>query len=422
MDAIPGVETAKRDGHDCRARREYDGMISVLISGAGVAGLAAAYWFDRFGADVTVVERAGALRTSGQNVDVRGAGREVIRRMGLDDRVAAASTGEVGTRFLDARGRTVAEFPAGTSDTDGATAEREILRGQLVATLDDAAGHRIERSYGDSITAVAQDDDGVRVTFRAGPPRRFDLLVIAEGIRSATRQLVFAGQVRIRDLGQYLAYGAIPRVAHDDAWWNWLPAGQGRAVMLRPDNVGMTRACLAFLGPPEQLEQLPPARQLARLRDVFADGPGEAPRILDALAADHSDFYVDRVAQIDVATWSAGRVVVLGDAAYCAAPVSGMGTSLALTGAYVLAGETTTGTDLAAGLRRYEQRMRPYVREAQHLPPGVPWIANPVSRTGLALLRTALRLAAARPAQTLGNLFSPPADAIELPLWPVRQR
>ncbi|MFI5908437.1 FAD-dependent monooxygenase [Dactylosporangium sp. NPDC051541] len=391
-------------------------MQTALISGAGVAGTAAAYWLDRFGWRVTMLERAETLRTTGQNVDVRGAGRDVIRRMGLDDRIAASGTGEVGTRFVDARGRTVAEFPAGTGDSDGATAEREILRAQLVAALDDVLPDRVEHRFGDAITAVGQHGDRVEVTFQHGRPQSFDILVIAEGIRSDTRDLVLPGRVHIRDLGQYIAYGAIPRLDRDDRWWNWLPAGRGRAVMLRPDNLGTTRASLAFLAPPEGLERLEPDRQIARLREVFADHPGPARRILDALAGDHGDFYLDRVAQVRLPSWTSGRIAVVGDAAYCPSPISGMGTSLALTGGYILAGELATWRDHRDALRRYEERMRPYVAKAQQLPPGAPRLANPRTRAGVALFNTGLRLAASRPARALGGrLFTPPAESIDLP-------
>ncbi|GAA3276916.1 FAD-dependent monooxygenase [Dactylosporangium vinaceum] len=391
-------------------------MRTAIVSGAGVAGATVAYWLDRYGWPVTLLERAETLRSSGQNVDIRGAGRDVIRRMGLDERVAASSTGEVGTRFIDARGRTVAEFPAGTGDTDGPTAEREILRGQLVTALDELVPARVERHYGDRITAVTQHPDRVEVVLEHGGRRHADVLVIAEGIRSDTRDLALPGQTRIRDLGQYIAYGAIPRADHDDKWWNWLPAGRGRAVMLRPDNVGTTRASLACMASPDGLERLPAGRQLARLRDLFADDPWQARRILDALTADHSDFYLDRVAQVHLATWTSGRIAVVGDAAYCPSPISGMGTTLALAGAYILAGELTTWPNHRDALRRYEQRMRQYVTRAQKLPPGTPRIANPTTRAGVALLNTGLRLAASRPARALGaRLFAPPADTLHLP-------
>lgn len=384
---------------------------SVLVSGAGIAGTAVAYWLDHFGWDTVLVERAEARRTAGQNIDIRGAAREVVRRMGLEAELLAAGTGEVGTRFVDARGRTVAEFPAGTADGDGPTAEMEVLRGQLVASLDDLLQGRVEHCYGDSIRTVAQDDGGVDVGLDSGSTRRFDLLVVAEGFHSYTRRLVFGAETRMRDLGQYLGYGTIPRTVDDDNWWRWLPAGKGRAVMLRPDNVGTTRALLGFMGPPEGLARRSPSEQVSRLREVFADVGWECPRILAELTAD--DFYLDRVGQVHTPRWAHGRVALTGDAAYCPSPISGMGTSLALTGAYVLAGELSAHRHHADGWRAYEEVMRPIVRRAQQLPPGAPRLVNPSSKLGVSTLNTALRLAG-----------SPLAQAIRsrIPVRPARRR
>src|SRR5687768_13815774 len=137
---------------------------SVLVSGAGVAGTTTAYWLHRHGFQVTLLERAAELRATGQNIDIRGAGRQVIRQMGLQDRIAAARTGEVGTRFVDRHGRAVAEFPAGTGESDGTTAEVEILRGELVTALDELT-EDVEHVYGDRIRDLSQDDDGVTVSF-----------------------------------------------------------------------------------------------------------------------------------------------------------------------------------------------------------------------------------------------------------------
>ena len=394
---------------------------SVLISGAGITGPALAYWLHRYGWRPTIVERAPALRASGQNVDVRGAGRQVSRLMGLEDRIARAGTGEVGTRFVDRRGRTVAEFPAGTGDSDGATAEREILRGDLVRLLVEQTTGGTEYVFNDQITGVDEDDHGVAVSFAKGPARRFDLVVIAEGIRSRTRRLVFGDTVRLRDLGQYIGYGTIPRTADDDRWWRWCIAGRGRAVMLRPDNVGTTRASLAVLAPPSGCEDLSAHRQVEVLRGAFADVGWQAGRILDGFMADPSDFYLERVAREHAESWSRGRVALVGDAAYCASPISGMGTSLSLTGAYVLAGEIAPRRDHREAFRSYETLMRPYVAKAQKLPPGAPRIANPTTGLGVRALQAGLRVAASRPARQLGStLFTPPADEFTVPQYPAR--
>ncbi len=109
--------------------------MDILISGASVAGPTAAYWLAKAGHRVTVLERGDRLRTAGQNVDVRGPGREVLRRMGLEETILAQGTGEVGLRFVDDDGGALAEFPAGDDDSGGATAQVEILRGTLASTF-----------------------------------------------------------------------------------------------------------------------------------------------------------------------------------------------------------------------------------------------------------------------------------------------
>ena len=363
----------------------------MLISGASIAGPALAFWLARYGFAVTVVEKGQQLRTGGQNIDVRGPGREVLRRMELEQVALDSGTGEVGTRFVHPDGSTLAEFPAGKGDSEGATAELEILRGQLARLLVEACGDGVDYVYGDQIVAVAQDADAVDVTFQSGDTRKFDLLIIAEGLRSSTRRLVFGDSVELRDLGQYTGYGTIPRIDSDDRWWRWCPVIRGRAVTLRPDNTGTTRATLSIMMPEQDWHRLDPEEQVEALAQEFSDAGWQAPRVIEALRADPGDFYLDRSAQVRMSRWSTGRVVLAGDAAHCASPISGMGTTLALTGAYLLAGELATHSDLGQAFAGYEKRHRPLVEKAQKLPPGAPRLANPHSRLGIWLLRTVLR-------------------------------
>ena len=159
-------------------------MTSVLISGASIAGPALASWLHRYGFEVTVIERAAELRSGGQNVDVRGAGREVARRMGLEDAIRAATTGEAGVRFVDADDRTIASFAAGTSDSDGPTAELEILRGDLARLLVEQTASDVEYVFGDHITDL--DDDG---TTRAGQVRARRSTILRPGRRGRRHPL-----------------------------------------------------------------------------------------------------------------------------------------------------------------------------------------------------------------------------------------
>ncbi|MFG1602469.1 FAD-dependent monooxygenase [Actinoplanes sp. NPDC049265] len=388
---------------------------TILISGASVAGPALAYWLNAAGWHTTVVERFDGLRETGQNIDIRGASREVVRRMGLEEALFEASTGEVGTEIVDGRGRAVASFPQAASDVDGGTAELEILRGELSRVIYESTLPGTEYLFGDQITALDDRGDRVEVTFRHGPPRTFDVVVVAEGLTSRTRSMIFPA-AGIRHLGLYLAYLTIPRTGADNDWWRWFHAPDRRQVTLRPDNFGTIRATLAFMTNVRGLEDLRREDQTALLRRTFAGAGWETGRVLDGL--DRAPYYFDAVGQVRLPRWSAGRVALVGDAAYCAAPLSGMGTSLALVGAYVLAAELATAGDHTRAFERFEKRMRPYVAGAQHLPAGVPGVAYPVHRAGVTTLRTLAKLAGSAPARRLAladRLSSPPADKITLP-------
>ncbi|KAA6211483.1 FAD-binding monooxygenase [Streptomyces filamentosus] len=387
----------------------------MLIAGAGIAGPALAHWLKRHGMQATLVERAPAPREGGQTVDLRGAGRDVARMMGLEHTLRAHATREEGIRFVDAANRTRAAFPSGAFGGQGPIADLEILRADLSRILYEATHPYTEYLFGDEITQLSDTGKRVDVTFRDGPDRAFDLVVAADGARSRTRDLVFGDTTDIRPVGLTTAYFTIPREPSDGTWARWHNATHGRTATLRPDNRGTTRASLSYLSPPRGDERLAPDAQKQLLRRLFTGTGWEIPRILTAMdTAD--DFFLDSVIQVRMPSWSRGRVAVVGDAAYCASPLSGMGTSLALTGAYVLAGELAHHAHHGNAFARYEHILRPYITRAQHLPPGVPRIASPRTRAGVHALDAVL-YAASRPriAKALNRFLVPPADTFTLP-------
>ncbi len=386
----------------------------VLISGASIAGPALAYWLSRYGWEPVVIERAPALREAGQNIDLRGAGREVARLMGIENAIADATTGELGTRFVGRDGTTRAEFRAGTDDTAGAT-KLEILRGNLARLLVEHTRNSTEYRFDESITELHDHGDRVNVCFANRPDEDFDLVIAADGMRSTTRPLIVGNAATIVPKGVYTAYFTIPREGEDSDWWRWYSAPGGRTLNLRPGNTGTLCASLSFLSPPRGYENLDEGAQRALLAERFSDAGWLAPRVVEQLQQT-PEFYFEHVGQVHSPIWSRGRAALLGDSAYCASPLSGMGTSLALTGAYVLAGELTAHVHHQDAFRAYERIMRPYVAEAQDLPLGTPRLAIPRTRAGIATLHSILRLAATAPARRLSRkLFEPPADQFELP-------
>ncbi|HEY0138318.1 MAG TPA: FAD-dependent monooxygenase, partial [Nannocystis sp.] len=247
-----------------------------------------------------------------------------------------------------------------------------------------------------------------------GRQEEYDLVVIAEGVGSSTRELVFAGENRPRWIDLTMGYFTIPKAAGDSEVARWFTAGGGRSVLLRPDKRGTTRALLNFQAPPQGEDRLELAAQKALLRRRFADAGWETPRVLDGLDSS-TDFYMDVLRQVKLARWSKGRVVLTGDAAWCATPLSGIGTTLAIVGPYVLAGELCKQADIAGALAEYERIMRPYVHKGQDFPKFMARMAQPRSRLGVRLQGALLGVAAAPGLRKLvAKLFSPAADDVEL--------
>ncbi|WP_043595976.1 FAD-dependent monooxygenase [Frigoribacterium sp. MEB024] len=395
----------------------------AVISGASIAGLSAAWWLRRTGWAVTVVERAPAFRDGGQNVDVRGVAREVLDRMGLVEAVRRVNTTETGAVLVDRDGAVTAELPS--DGADGATAELEVLRGDLARTILDALPDGVQFVYGETVEDVDDTDGGLapgRVTIRTSTGRvlHADLLVVAEGVRSRTRDRLFAGAgaVDTRDLGVTMAFGTIPRTPSDDDRWRWYNAVGGRQVHLRPDPYGTTRAILAYAGD-DDLAGRDRDETQARLRQRYADAGWQTQRVLDGFASS-DDVYVDELTQIRMPKWRRGRVCVVGDAAWCVTPMGGGGASLALTSGYVLAAslsrvDTASGpidrAGLDAALGAFDEWMRPLVDKIQGIPKGIVRFAYPRTRLGLAARGVADKVLTSALAKPLAARLTRVADS-----------
>ncbi|TXC71237.1 FAD-binding monooxygenase [Sphingomonas ginsenosidivorax] len=386
----------------------------ILITGASVAGNTVAWWLGRAGFDVTVVERVPAFRDGGQNIDVRGPGREVLRRMGLEQTALDRGTGEEGTAWVEQDGTVAAQFLTAELGTDGPTAEMEILRGDLARLLYEPAREYVTFRFDDSIVGVEQDPAAAIVTFASGVTEQYDTVIVAEGVGSGTRDLVFAGENEPRWMDLTTAYFTIARAPDDDRLWRWYNAPEGRSVSLRPDRHGTARAMLSVQQPPGGEQDWDTGRQKAWLRERFAGAGWQTERVLDGMDAT-GDFYFDVLRQVRMPHWSKGRLVLTGDAAWCATPIAGYGTTLAITGAYVLAQELIRSTDVEAAFATYEQTMRPMVEDAQGVPKLAPRLANPHSRLGIRLLHGALKVAS-RPTVrgVAGKLFGGRSKDVDL--------
>jgi 2-polyprenyl-6-methoxyphenol hydroxylase-like FAD-dependent oxidoreductase len=360
---------------------------TVLISGAGVAGPTLAYWLGRHGFAPTVVERAAGRRSSGNPVDVRGEAMDVAARMGVLPSLRAAATSVSSMALVDASGRRLGRLPVGR--TDGT--EVEVPRADLAAIMGDAAREQAEFLFGDSITALRQDSRGVDVTFDQGIPRRFDLVVGADGLHSAVRRMLFGpASGYVRHLGLYVATLQLGYPAADPSTvlMHNLP---GRSVSVHPVN-GNAMAAFIFRSPAiAGLDNRDTAACKRIVLEAYRGGGWELPRLLDRLSA-ADDLYFDSVSRVRLPVWSQGRVTLLGDAASCMS-LFGNGSSLAITGAETLARALAASPgDHATAFRAYEAEHRVRVRPTQRGRLIAGALLVPATRVGIAARDLAVRL------------------------------
>lgn len=382
----------------------------VAISGAGVAGAALAHWLHRTGHVPTLIEQAPKFRTGGYMIDFWGVGYQVAKRMGIEDPIRAAGYRIEWLRSVGSGGKVKADVDVDVFrrmiGDDFTSLPRGDLAAAIYATIDD----KVEAIFGDSIATVDEHDDGVRLTFDRGAPRDFDLVIGADGLHSNVRRLVFGPDedfehylgckvaacvvdgYRPRDELVYVTYGA--------------PGRQLARFALRGD----ATMFLFIFRAHRDSTGLAPKDQL---RNQFGDVGWECRDMLAALD-DVDDLYFDVVSQVRMDRWSRGRVLLIGDAAGCISLLGGEGTGLAMTEAYVLAGELArAGGDHRPAFAAYEARLRPFIKSKQAGAASYIGFFATRTRLGLWLRNVAMRAANFAPLATLftGSM----RDDFELP-------
>lgn len=357
-------------------------MRKAMISGAGIAGATAAYWLAKGGFQVTVVEHADDMRSSGSPVDVRGPAVEVAERMGVMARIRAADTGVREMVFVNARGRVVSRIDIATWAQAG---DVELPRGDLASILRDAVPDDVEFQFGNSVKALTQDADGVTVDFAAGPARRFDVVIGADGAHSGVRALAFGPEADyVKHLGVYVATLPMDGETGTELVMYNTP---GRAVAIHPAG-GHPGAAFMFRAPQiPQFDHRDLDQHKRLLAAAYSGGGWRVPELLDRVRV-ADDMYFDSVSRVEVPTWSRGRIGLVGDAASCVS-LFGDGSSLAMIGAFTLA-DSLNG-DIPAGLRTYEARHRPQRAAKENSVAYAKRLLIPATSAGIAVRNVALR-------------------------------
>ena len=339
--------------------------MQILISGASIAGPVLAYWLQRFGFQPTLVERAATARkTGGHSVDLFRPAIEIVERMGALPEIQSRSTGT--DRMTILREGSSQPIEVNLVHVMAALSDRhlEIMRDELSEALHATLGGGVETLFGNSIAALEQDEGGVDVEFERGPARRFDLVIGADGLHSAVRRLVFGPESQFSHfIGAYLAVLSLP---------NYLDLSNRTVLYSAPRRVvgvysarNLPDARAVFLWRSDRpldvhYRDVPAQKQC--VREAFAGLGWEVPRLLAELDQT-SAFYFDSITQLRMDSWSRGRVTLAGDAGYCPGPAVGGSTSLAVVGAYVLAGELAAARgDYSRAFRGYEAALLDYVK------------------------------------------------------------
>lgn len=378
-------------------------QLRALVVGASVAGPMAAYWLAKAGARVTVIERFPSLRTNGQAIDIRTTGVTVMRKIpGMEAAVRAKTTQMEGISLFDADGRSCGTLRAtGNPDQQSLVSEYEIFRGDLAQILVDCCegNKNIRYIYGEQIASMQQngnDHGPIKVEFANGSPAtEYDLVVACDGATSRTRAMCFGGGVRdhINPVNTWAAFFSIEQDLVDGSkLGHGYSAVGGRFLAIgRDPATGGNRVTLMGIHPRDKRDATLPFREAMSqgeeaLKNFLAkhyQGAGWKTEAAMAAMMNARDFYAAEMVQVKVPCLHQGRIVLVGDAGYAPGP-TGTGTTLAMTGAYVLAGEIAKCPgDLAAGLKGYEERMRPIVEDMQKIPPLVLGICAPQTAWGI---------------------------------------
>jgi len=330
--------------------------MKILIVGGGVAGTALA-GFLKGHADVTLIDKTPQWGDIGYALALWGNGRKILRKLGIENEVLKEGYELPWAAFENEQEGLLKSFTFQRFEQYGPTmiVSRTALHRALIKNL----GSETRIRLGTTVGSLTQDEKGVKVTFSDGASELFNLVVGADGIHSQIRELVF-GKTRLKWYGWSI-------------WAFWTPKGflppRGAIELLSGGKMYFEypledRAVVMFGAAIEPRTEDPLEHRREELQELFKNFHPLVNRMISAVEKDVRIFH-DDLAYIDMAEWYNGRVALMGDAQHGSSPVTGMGASMALEDAFVLAEELlkTGAQSVPAALERYTRRRSARIRK-----------------------------------------------------------
>jgi 2-polyprenyl-6-methoxyphenol hydroxylase-like FAD-dependent oxidoreductase len=337
----------------------------VLISGASFAGLSTAYWMNRSGYKVTIVEIADGLKKGGTPVNILAHTIEIVKRMGLLDQIQSNRLVMRSLAFKNTYDVTERIDLHQKRQADRGEMEYEIERDVLLDMMYKLVNDDVEFIYGESITGLTEKGDHMEVTFKKIPAQTFDLVFGCDGIHSVVRKYWFGAEAAYSQFLQtYFSITIVNKLLIPE-YTTQMYSEPGKTVLLNAYN-GKTDICLAFFAEHEiPYDYRNEQQQRAIILDQFKDTGWRTAELLEAVQLSNT-FYFDKLCQMKMPSWTKGRVALVGDAGYCASPAAGRGGSLAIDGASALADafQHCPG-NYEQAFQEYNHNFRPFIEEIQ---------------------------------------------------------
>lgn len=337
----------------------------VLISGASFAGLTTAYWMNKIGYKVTIVEIGTDLKKGGTPVDIKDQTVDIVKRMGLFEQIKKERVGPEKWEFKNANNQTGYSFIVRQPGEELPDDEFEIERDSLLHMMYDLVKTDVELKFNNSITALHETQHDIEVSFKDGSKDQYDYVIGCDGIHSTVRRIWFGHESEYNHfLGQYFSIAVVNKLLVENGTYQMYAEPNKGAALYAHNN--KTDVIFTFRPESEIAYDFRNQEQLKQIVAQQMEGMGWRTAELRSELLNSTSFYFDKFCQIKMPSWTKGRVALVGDAGYCASPAAGMGGSLAIIGATALADAFAMyQDDYQLAFETYNKNLRPFIEEIQ---------------------------------------------------------